>query len=271
LLQLVAILECPLNPSGTLLATSLLICGQVGFAQSRARSRKLPKLVLLIKLLTSFSLLQVDQDAQHENDGNADENTGSVANERGQVRILRELSNLTTADEQTVQQMSQLTDPDSPDLCSLLENLLKESGLSPHATNYGDRSKRAKLQRTPPKSLPQPTFTPFSISNGAVKARTGFVSMFSLLSFVVVVCNGDVVQMMKKESSMTWFEEWFLFFQWERGHKSTPLTLLQDYFKMSKSTICRVLWHKLNAVLEARKRWPRFAMLEEDVNLMSAW
>jgi hypothetical protein len=165
--------------------------------------RKLPKL--------GFSLLQVDQDAQHENDGNADENTGSVANERSQVRILRELSNLTNQDArawtQTVQQMSQLTDPDSPDLCNLSENLLKESGLSPHAANYGDWSKRAKLQRTPPKLLPQPTFTPFSISNGAVKARTGFVSMFSLLSSAVVVCNGDVVQMMKKESSMTWFEE----------------------------------------------------------------
>ena len=37
---------------------------------------------------------QVDQDTQHENDENADENTGSVVNERGQVRILRELSTL---------------------------------------------------------------------------------------------------------------------------------------------------------------------------------
>ena len=198
-----------------------------------------------------------------------------LSNERGQVRILRELSNLTNQDArawtQTVQQMSQLADPDSPDLCNLSENLLKESGLSPHAANYGDWGERAKLQRTPPKSLPQPTFTPFSISDGAVKARTGFVSMFSLLSFVVVVCNGDVVQMMKKKSSMTWFEEWFLFFQWEWGRESTTLTLLLDFFKMSESTIRRVLRHKLNAVLEARKRWPRFATLEEDVTLMSAW
>jgi hypothetical protein len=130
-----------------------------------------------------------------------------LSNERGQVRILRELSNLTNQDArawtQTVQQMSQLADPDSPDLCNLSENLLKESGLSPHAANYGDWGERAKLQTTPTKSLPQPTFTPFSISDGAVKARTGFVSMFSLLSSVVVVCNGDVVQMMKKKSSMT--------------------------------------------------------------------
>ena len=58
LLQLVAILECPLNPSGTVLATSLLICGQVTFAQSRSHSSNLSKLGLLIKLLTSFSLLQ---------------------------------------------------------------------------------------------------------------------------------------------------------------------------------------------------------------------
>jgi hypothetical protein len=47
----------------------------------------------------------------------------------------------------------------------------------------------------------------------------------------------DIVQMMKKESSMTWFEEWFLFFQWEWGRESTTLTLLLDFIKMSKSTI----------------------------------
>jgi hypothetical protein len=132
----------------------------------------------------------------------------------GQVRILREVSNLTNRDAkawtQTVQQMSQLTDPTSPELCTLSENSLKESGLFPHAANCGDWSVRAKLQTPPQKSLQQPTVTPSSIGDGAVKARTGFVSMFSLLSFVVVVCNGDLVRMMEKESSMTWFEEWFL-------------------------------------------------------------
>jgi hypothetical protein len=88
---------------------------------------------------------------------------------------------------------------------------------------------------------------------------------------VYPLIDKNIVQMMKKESSMTWFEEWFLFFQWEWGRESTTLTLLLDFFKMSESTIRRVLRHKLNAVLEARKRWPRFATLEEDVTLMSAW
>jgi hypothetical protein len=40
---------------------------------------------------------------------------------------------------------------------------------------------------------------------------------------------------------------------------------------MSESTIHKILQHKLNAVLEARKRRPRFATLEEDVTLMSVW
>jgi hypothetical protein len=78
--------------------------------------------------------------------------------------VSREVSNLTNQDAkawtQTVQQMSQLTDPDSPDLHTLSENLWKESGLSLHAANYGDWSERAKLQTTPPKSLPQLTVTP---------------------------------------------------------------------------------------------------------------
>jgi hypothetical protein len=140
-----------------------------------------------------------------------------------------------------------------------------------HAAKYGDWSVRANLQTTPPKSLPQATVTRSSIGDGAVKAHTGFVSMFSLLSFVVIVCNGDLVRMMEKESSMTCFEEWFLYFQWEYGRESTTFPLLKDSFKMSESTIRKILRHKLNAVLEARKRWPRFVTLEEDVTLMSAW
>jgi hypothetical protein len=114
-------------------------------------------------------------------------------------------------------------------LCTLAENLWKESGLSLHAANYGDWIERAKLQTTPPKLPPQLTVTPSSISDGAVKARTGCVSMFSLLSFAVVVCNGDLVQMMKKESSMTWFEEWFLYFQWEWGRESNGGVRRQHY------------------------------------------
>ena len=126
--------------------------------------------------------------------------------------------------------MSQLTDPASPELCTLSENILKESGLFLHAANYGDwRSVRAKLQTTPPESLPQPTVTPISINDEAVKARTGFVSMFLLLSFVVVVCNGDLVRMMEKEGSMTWSEEWFLYFQWEWGRESNGGVRRQHY------------------------------------------
>jgi hypothetical protein len=105
-----------------------------------------------------------------------------------------------------------------------------------------------------------------------VKARTGFFSLLSLLFFVVVVvCNGDLVQMMEKESSMSWFEEWFLYFQWEWGRDSTTLPLLKDFFNTSDSTIRRVLRRKLNTELEARKRWPRFATLDEDVTLISSW
>ena len=99
---------------------------------------------------------------------NAPDKDGSKAcpvmpNKEG-ASVSREVSNLTNQDAkawtQTVQQMSQLTDPDSPDLHTLSENLWKESGLSLHAANYGDWSERAKLQTTPPKSLPQLTVTP---------------------------------------------------------------------------------------------------------------
>ena len=53
---------------------------------------------------------------------------------------------------------------------------------------------------------------------------------------------------------MAWFEEWFLYFQWEWERESTTLPLLKDLFKTSDSMIRRVLRQKLNTVLEARNQ-----------------
>jgi hypothetical protein len=80
--------------------------------------------------------------------------------------------------------------------------------------------------------------------------------MFSLLSFDVVMYNDDLVQMMKKESSITWFKEWLLYFQWEWVLESTILPQLKDFFKASESTISRVLWHTLPTMLEMSRNEP---------------
>ena len=63
-----------------------------------------------------------------------------------------------------------------------------ERGASGSA-NYGDWSVRAKLQTPPQKSLRQPTVTPSSIGNGAVKARTGSFVLADVLATLLCCCR----------------------------------------------------------------------------------
>jgi hypothetical protein len=91
--------------------------------------------------------------------------------------------------------------------------------------------------------------------------------VFSLLSFVVVMRNGDLARMMEKDSFLTWFEEWFLYFQWEWRRESTTFPLLKDFFKTSTRTIRRVLRQKLNILYwkqesddQDSQRWTRTSL-----------
>lgn len=136
---------------------------------------------------------------------------------------------------QIVQQMSQLVDFIS--LLRLSNNLLQLSGLLSH-TNTPERKQQAKvtLSRDDPKPLAAPVVTPTTLSDIEVHAQTGFASLMLLLSFIVVVCNGNITMMMQQEKLLTWFEEWFLYFQWEWGWESTTLPLLEISFKLSSTT-----------------------------------
>ena len=57
----------------------------------------------------------------------------------------------------------------------------------------------------------KPKVLPGKIENLEVKRRTNFGSEAEMLLFVFVVCNGDVDVMTGVQSSMTWYEEWFLY------------------------------------------------------------
>jgi len=83
------------------------------------------------------------------------------------------------------------------------------------------------------------------ISDGEVKCRTGFISKFVLLAFVFIVCNGDTDLVMKRETSLTWFEEWILYFQWIWGCESTTRQSLAQQFKIDWRTAGRVVNSKL--------------------------
>ena len=52
------------------------------------------------------------------------------------------------------------------------------------------------------------------MSDKEIKRRTGFTSEAALLSYIFVVYNGDIETVLKRTSSLTWYEEWFLVFEY---------------------------------------------------------
>ena len=70
-----------------------------------------------------------------------------------------------------------------------------------------------KERRTKHDPLVDPT-----IKASEVKRRTGFASSLDMIAYVITICNGNFRRIRKRKSSMTWFEEWFLYFEWSYGH-----------------------------------------------------
>lgn len=60
----------------------------------------------------------------------------------------------------------------------------------------------------------QPTVIQISnISDKILTQTTGFRSMASMLVFIFVVCNGDLDKVRNTTTTLTWIEEWYLYFE----------------------------------------------------------
>lgn len=106
-----------------------------------------------------------------------------------------------------------------------------------------------------------PTVLP-DISDKETQRRTGFHSTSALLSFIIIVCNGDLELAGKKSTRMTWFEEWFFYFEvvWSGMKWNT----LEIQYKTAASSLRRVLDEKLDYVLRCKDSWPLYASHQED-------
>ena len=107
--------------------------------------------------------------------------------------------------------------------------------------------------------------TPFSLSPFEISARTGFADVGLLLSFTLLVCNGDVAMMTKRVSELTWYEEWFMYYEYVWGRSITNRATSMAAFGVKDPKIVRrVIMSKLRMVLHARKMWPKYANMKED-------
>jgi hypothetical protein len=98
-----------------------------------------------------------------------------------------------------------------------------------------------------------------------VHRRTGFRDLGSLLSYAAVLCGGDLVQLTRTDSVMTWLEEWVFFFEMMYGRATIRIGDYAKAYKISVKPLRKVFRNKLKLGVECRKRWPMYATNAEDI------
>ena len=69
----------------------------------------------------------------------------------------------------------------------------------------------------------------------------------------------------KRVSELTWYEEWFLYYEYIWGRSITNRTTSMAAFGIKNPKIVRrVIMSKLRMVLHARKMWPKYVNMKED-------
>jgi hypothetical protein len=87
----------------------------------------------------------------------------------------------------------------------------------------------------------QPPRADLKITDNEVKCRTGFPSLNSLLSYVFIVCDGDYAFILKRSSSLTWFEEWFMHLKYKWGRTLSPFWDAEKVYGSKRRVLMRVV------------------------------
>ena len=88
-----------------------------------------------------------------------------------------------------------------------------------------------------------------------VKRKTGFISESHMLSFALIICNGDLDLMFSSKSKLTWHEEWFLHFEmvWGRTNKRWIDMSSHESYNVSPRTSRRIFDNKVNMILKCAR------------------
>jgi len=98
-----------------------------------------------------------------------------------------------------------------------------------------------------------------------VHRRTAFCDLKRLLSYVAVICNGDLKSLTTTTTALTWLEEWVLYMEITYGRTHTRWEDYEKDWKLGKKRLKGILRLKLDVELETRRRWPMYASVAEDL------
>ena len=100
-----------------------------------------------------------------------------------------------------------------------------------------------------------------------VKRRTGFRTKEDLLSYIFVVCDGDINTVQMRSSSLTWFEEWFMHFEHEWGRTTTRWDDIIAVFGVHPREATTIFDQKTDMEFRTQQSWPPYASYNEDLIL----
>ena len=166
------------------------------------------------------------------------------------------------------------------DLRSVNKCKLDASGLDAHVgksppvsklfgiIGFTEQAKENRIRGTYTAMEKDARITPFGLSPFEVSTQTGFSNVALLLSFILLVCNGDIEFMTRRVSELTWYEEWFMYFEFVWARSITNIKTATAAFGIKDRKIFRrVINSKLRLVLHAQKQWPKYVSLMEDAQL----
>lgn len=157
--------------------------------------------------------------------------------------------------------------PTVKNLASLDKHLPDTASATPNGEGRFFKAERSQPKvQTPRKKLAHdPPVLDLNIADSEVKRRTGFESLHTMLVYIFIVCNGDVAVVTKRNTSLTWFEEWFLHFEYKWGRTLSRLWDATKIYGPARRIIIKLIREKYDIESRSRSRWPVYVTHEEDI------
>ena len=113
----------------------------------------------------------------------------------------------------------------------------------------------------------KPKFTYQDLTDKEVQRCTGFKSKYLMLAYIILVCNGDHQKMTMTVTSLTWLEEWFLYFELLWGRTLERYVDAEKSIDKGSFTVMRIFYAKITLVLSCRMSWPKYCKHDKDIKL----
>jgi hypothetical protein len=116
----------------------------------------------------------------------------------------------------------------------------------------------------------KPRITIEMLTADEVKRRTGFRDLKHLLCYAAIIYGGNVDELTKSKTKMTWLEELVLYFEFSWGRTKIRVKDYMKEYDCSDKVLRNAITCRARAELDCRGRWPMYASYEEDAKFRDA-